>query len=149
MWQVELFTKERKKRALISDNFKSFKAKEVKDFLRKNRIRWSFILEKSPWWGGFYERLIGIVKSSLKKVIGKAALDYCEMVTIITEIEACLNSRPLTYLNEDNSDDLLTPNHFMYGRNIYESRDIIDENFNIDSDDMRNQVNHCHYVINF
>ena len=35
-------------RLFISDNFKSFKSLEVKKFLRKLRIKWSFILEKSP-----------------------------------------------------------------------------------------------------
>ena len=106
-------------RLFISDNFKSFKSLEVKKFLRKLRIKWSFILEKSPWWGGFYERLIAIVKSSLKKVVGKALLNYNEMVTIVTEIEGCLNSRPLTYLNEENVYDLLLPpNHLLYRRGI-------------------------------
>ena len=63
------------------------------------------------------ERHIPIVKSSLKKVVGKALLNYNEMVTIITEIEG-LNSRRLTYLNEENVYDLLTPNHLIYGRDI-------------------------------
>ena len=40
------------------------------------------------------------------------------MVTVVTEIEGCLNSRPLTYLNEENVYDLLTPNHLIYGRDI-------------------------------
>ena len=40
------------------------------------------------------------------------------MVTIVTEIEGCLNSRPLTYLNEENVHDLLTPNHLIYGRDV-------------------------------
>ena len=88
-------------RLFHSDNFNPFKSLELKKFLLKVRIKWSFILEKSPWWRGFYERLIAIVKSSLKKVVGKAILNYNEMVTIVTEIEDCLNSRPLTYLNEE------------------------------------------------
>ena len=68
--------------------------------------------------GRFYERLIAIVKFSLKKVVGKALSNYSEIVTIVTEIEGCLNSRPLTYLNEENVYDLLTPNHLIYGRDI-------------------------------
>ena len=78
----------------------------------------NFTLEKSPWWRGFYKRLIAIVKSSLKKVVGKALLNYNKMVTTVTEIEGCLNSRSLTYLNEENFYDLLTPNHLIYGRDI-------------------------------
>ena len=61
---------------------------------------------------------MAIVKSSLKKVVGKALLNYNKMVRIVTEIEGCLNSRPLTYLNEENVYDLLTPNHLIYGRDI-------------------------------
>ena len=41
------------------------------------------------------------------------------MVTTITEIDGCLNYRPLIFLNDENTDDLLTPNHPMYGSNIY------------------------------
>ena len=37
----------------VSDNFKSFKSIELKNFLHKGGIKWQFILEKSPWWGGF------------------------------------------------------------------------------------------------
>ena len=66
----------------------------MKNFTRELRIKWSFILEKSPCWGGFYERLIAIVKSSLTKVVGKALLKAA------TEIKGCLNSRLLTYLND-------------------------------------------------
>ena len=68
--------------------------------------------------GKIYKRLIAIVKSSLKKVVGKAKLNYDEMVKIVTEIEGCLNSRPLTYLNKENVYDLLTPNHLFYGCGI-------------------------------
>ena len=84
---------------LVSDNFKSFKSLDVKNFCCKQGISWKFILERSYWWGGFYERLIAIVKSSLKKVLGKAYLTDLELYTMLTEIENIMNSRPLTYLN--------------------------------------------------
>ena len=63
-------------------------------------IFWKFILERSPWWGGFYEQLISIVKSSLKKVHWKAYLSYLELYTELTEIKNVMNSRPLTYLSD-------------------------------------------------
>ena len=50
--------------------------------------------------GGFYERLIGLVKQSLRKSIGK----ICSMVqleTVAKEIEAVVNSRPLVYVGAD------------------------------------------------
>ena len=56
-------------------------------------------MEKPPLWGGFYERMIGITKSCLKKVMGKALLTFEELQSIITEIENALNSRPSTYID--------------------------------------------------
>ena len=40
-------------RVIFSDNFKSFKVSIVKEFCRNNFITWKFMLERSPWWGGF------------------------------------------------------------------------------------------------
>ena len=43
---------------VVSDNFKSFKSNETKAYFKEINVTWKPILEKSPWWGGFYERLI-------------------------------------------------------------------------------------------
>ena len=107
----------------ISDNFSTFKSREVTDFLRHYDISREFILQKSPWWGGFYEKLIGITKMSLKKVVGKARLSYDELVTVICEIENSINSRPLTYLTEENYQTPLSPYHLLYGRNINDRKE--------------------------
>lgn len=69
--------------------------------MTKNDVKQKFILPASPWWGGFYERLIRSVKITLKKTIGKALLSYEELETILCEIEA------------------LTPYHLMFGQNIH------------------------------
>ena len=55
----------RKPSVIIIDNFKSFKSTTLKNFLALKGIKWQFILERSPWWGGFYERLVDVVKNSL------------------------------------------------------------------------------------
>ena len=102
----------------ISDNFKIFKAKELKRFALKLKINWKFILVKFPWWIGLYERLTGITKLCLKKVAGKAFLNYDELTTLLIEIEQTLNTRPLTYLSDNNEDEAVTPSHLLYGRNI-------------------------------
>ena len=39
----------RKPDLFVSDNFKSFKCANVKEFILKHRIKWEFILERSPW----------------------------------------------------------------------------------------------------
>ena len=43
---------------VISDNFKTFKSEEVKIYLRNDFTGLDFILDRSPWWGKFYKRLI-------------------------------------------------------------------------------------------
>ena len=52
-------------------------------------------LEHSPWWGGFWERLVQLVKKSLRKILKKNKLTFEEMSTVVTEIEGILNTRPL------------------------------------------------------
>ena len=91
----------------ISDNFKTFEAKEIKRFALKLKINWKLILEKLPLLGGFYERLIGIIKRCLKKVAGKPFLNYDELTSLLIEIEQTLNTRPLTHLSDNNEDEAI------------------------------------------
>ena len=53
--------------------------------------------KKSPWWGGFYERLIAILKSALQKIVGSAKLNFEELHTVLVQIENMMNTRPLIY----------------------------------------------------
>ena len=82
-------------------------------------VDWQFIPKRAPWYGGFWERLIGLTKNALKKVLGRAYVDLVTLQTIITEIEEVLNDRPLTYWSSDVSDEEpLTLSHLLYGRRI-------------------------------
>lgn len=114
---------------IVSDNAKTFKAsakvikrlydnEEVRAHLESNRIDWKFILERAPWWGGFYERMIGTAKRCLRKVLGNAKLNADELLTVLTEVEATLNSRPLTYEYDEVGAEMLTPSHLIYGRRL-------------------------------
>ena len=87
---------------------------EVNSYMSNERIKWSFIKELSPWMGGFYERLVGTTKMALKKSIGKQKLTSIQLQTTLAEVEAILNSRPLTYVGDDiNDQNVLTPQHFL------------------------------------
>ena len=74
---------------LKDDNLHSYIATE--------KIIWKWITEYAPWKGGFYERLVGSVKRSLKKSLGKCVVTRDQMLTLVVEIEAIVNSRPLLY----------------------------------------------------
>lgn len=103
---------------VVHDNAKTFLAKEVKTFLTQRGIEQKFILPASPWWGGFYERLVRSVKLSLRKTLGRSLVTYEELQTLLCQIEAVVNCRPLTYVSSDDLEDALTPSHLIYGRNI-------------------------------
>ena len=88
------------------------------DFLSKERIIWKFNLSRAPWWGGQYERLLGITKQSLHKSISKSLLTWSELEGVLLDIEVNLNNRPLTYIEEDIEYSVLTPNSMILRRNI-------------------------------
>ncbi|GFW24068.1 integrase catalytic domain-containing protein [Trichonephila clavipes] len=77
-------------------------------------IHWKFIVERAPWWGGFYERLVKTIKDPLCKILGRALLTFEELSTILSEVEAIVNHRPLTYVENDPGEpEPLTPAHFL------------------------------------
>ena len=65
--------------------------------------------------GGAFERLIQSTKRCLHKLIARAHLSFDELLTMITEIEAVLNSRPLSYVSGEDIDEPLTPSHLLVG----------------------------------
>ena len=114
---------------IISDNASQFKAasdmmkqvwqgtvknEDIQSYVTTKKIKWRFITEMAPWMGGFYERLIEIVKRSLRKSIGRRLLELALLQTLMKEAESVVNSRPLVYVGDDiNSSIALTPNHFL------------------------------------
>ena len=114
---------------IVSDNAKTFQstAKWLKTvradgktnpLLNDMGIKWRFNLSKAPWWGGFFERMVGLVKRVLKKSLGKASLTFQELSELMLDIEFSMNNRPLTYQGEESEMEPLTPNHFIHGRRM-------------------------------
>ena len=78
----------------------------VHSYLSDLRIKWSFIIE-------LYECLVDITKMSLTKSIGRASLTSSQLQTILTEIEAVINTRPLVYVDNNLEDQIITLAHFL------------------------------------
>ena len=83
----------------ISDNEKTFKATSkyldvdglVQEHLTGLGVTWQFNVERAPWWGGAFERMVRSTKRCLKKLIGRAHLPLDELTTALAEIEAMIN----------------------------------------------------------
>lgn len=85
--------------------------------LCKEEVDWHFIPPQSPHFGGLWEAGVKTMKHHLKRVIHNMSLTFEHFYTLLTEIEAIMNSRPLSTLSS-NPEDLtpLTPSHFLIGR---------------------------------
>ena len=63
--------------------------------------------------------MVGLTKQAIKRTLGRAFVILQQLETIITEIEAMLNDKLLTYISPDLSDpEPLTPSHLLFGRRI-------------------------------
>ena len=93
------------KRARSDERFNSF--------LSEHAIQWQFNLSRAPWWGGQFERLIGLMKSMFYKTVGQGLLTWEELSEVILDIEVTMNNRPLCYVEEDVQLPTLTPNAFL------------------------------------
>ena len=105
---------------IYSDNATTFKAaakwlkqaqkdERLHAFLNDNTIEWRFNLSRAPWWGGQFERLIGLFKRAFYKTIGDGTSTW-EELEVVLDVEIALNNRPLNYLEHDVEMSVLTPN---------------------------------------
>jgi hypothetical protein len=86
----------------------------VHNYTAKTQFHWHFIPSNSPQFGGLWETGVKSLKYHWKRIIGKALLSFEKFSTLITQIEACLNSRILTALsNVPNDPSYLSPGHFL------------------------------------
>ena len=115
---------------IISDNGLSFvkAAKELKivyghvgspavqGHLAAAEIVWEFTTPNAPWHGAWWERLVQCVKRPLRKILGRGALQFRELETVLAEIESMVNQRPLTSVQLDTNEvSALCPADLLYG----------------------------------
>ena len=105
---------------MVSDNAKTFRSAaniirdvithpDVKRYCSDLSLEWHFNLEKAPWWGGLFERMIKSTKLCLRKMVGQAHFTHDEILTAVVKIEAIINARPLSYVSMEDMEEPLTP----------------------------------------
>lgn len=114
---------------MVSDNGKTFiatgkwlsvlkKDHNLASYLATQSIIWKFNLARAPWWGGFFERLVGVMKNALSKSVGRRLLSYDELEDVILDVETTMNNRPLVYQGEEFTEPVITPNILIRGKPV-------------------------------
>ena len=151
---------------MVSDNGKTFKAaaKSIQTLLNHSNVQqysadvgmdWCFNLEKAPWWGGVFERMIKSAKICLKKSVGRARLTYDELLTVLAEVEMILNSRPLSYVSSEDIEEPLTPSHLLIGHRVLNLPDTvvtcsegdIDEDIDVSQESLSKRARHLSVIM--
>ena len=103
----------------LKNSLKELSQKIINTYAVKHSIMWHFNPPKAPHMGGVWERLIGVVKRVMVAVLPRTVRLTDEILeTVFCEIEAIVNGRPLTKLNDDPNDPTpITPNHLLLMRN--------------------------------
>lgn len=86
-------------------------AKQATDCLA---IRWHWNPPSGAHFGGLWEAGVRSIKTHLRRVVHTQILTFEEMTTVLAQIEAVLNSRPLCSASTDPNDLMaLSPGHFL------------------------------------
>ncbi|XP_071053632.1 uncharacterized protein [Onthophagus taurus] len=126
---TNLIGADRELRSLFSAASKEWR--HIAGVLGDDGTQWRFNPPAAPHFGGKWEAGVRSVKTHLKKIVGSTLLTYEEFSTVLIQIEAVLNSRPLCSLSEDpNNYEALTPAHFLVGSalNVVPEPSLADEN---------------------
>ena len=129
----------------FSDNASSFKkaAEEIKflfqaasseatqNFLGQKGLTWRWNVARAPWRNGHTERLFGVLKPPLRKIIGQNVLPFAEFDCVLSDLEKIINDRPLTTVSTDpNEPQALTPSDLICGYRtnpaLPETKEILD-----------------------
>ena len=99
---------------ILRESIQAWNKLQIHEHLRQSGVKWSFNPPGASHMGGAWERMVGLVKRILGAIIPSKPMDGDALHTLLLEIEAIVNSRPLTDVSVDHDSDLpLTPNHLL------------------------------------
>lgn len=85
-------------------------------FANNEAINWHFSPPRAPHFGGLWEAAVKSFKYLFKRTAGNVTYRQDELNTLLANIEAVLNSRPISACSNDPGDvSYLSPGHFLIG----------------------------------
>lgn len=94
--------------------FNEVSKNQILEFCCSNQITWHFQPPRSPHFNGMHESIVKLAKYHLHRAVKDTKYTTEQLNTLLCQIESCLNSRPITPLNDDINDlKALTPGHFL------------------------------------
>ncbi len=98
----------------LREAVKEWNQSQISDFLLQRNIKWTFNPPTGSHHGGIWERCIRTTRKVIKAVMKEQVLDDEGINTLMCEVEAIVNGRPITKLSDDPRDmEPLTPNHLL------------------------------------
>ena len=99
-------------KVIVSDNATNFVCanrliqdwvndQELNDTLSTRGIIWKHIPSRSAWFGGIYERMVGLLKTQLTFMLRGHAFCILELTNAPNEIKWIINSRPFVRCGQD------------------------------------------------
>ena len=92
-----------------------------------------------------FEGMIRSMKKCLKKLLGRSKVGYEQLQTLLAEIQTLLNNRPLTFLYDEPAEEVLTPNHLLFGRKI--NLENISKSSSFNKEDLNKCSQHLHNLL--
>jgi len=87
---------------------------KIGEFLLQKEVRWVFNPPAESHMGGIWERMIRSVRKVLNALLKNQSPNDEGLSTLMCEVEAILNSRPLTKVSDDlNELQAFSPNHLL------------------------------------
>ena len=98
----------------LREAINSWNQSQIHDYLLQRNVKWTFNPPTGSHQGGVWERCIRTVRKVLRALIKEQVLDEESLSTLMCEVEAVVNGRPITKLSDDPRDlEPLTPNHLL------------------------------------
>ena len=98
----------------LRDAISEWNDKQIHEYMLQRNIKWLFNPPSGSHFGGVWERSIRTVRKILTALMKEQPLDDEGLTTLMCEVEAIVNGRPITKSSDDPSDaEALTPNHLL------------------------------------